>query len=469
MTSRSVLGREVSESGSILLGSKRESSFKALERHFLNLPGAGTGFAISACLMDVQRKANKPLKFLKRVAVAAVLVALVGVAAMGFVNRESPAPKVSRATIWTGVVERGAFDREVRGQGILEPERARWITTPREGVIESLLVEPGTSVQPDTVLMVLSNPNLEREVFDARWRLKSAEAEYTARKASLENETLALKSSLARLGAQLDEARLRGEVDKKLYEDELISERDYQLSQSRVDQLEELIAIETQRVDKQAESHPAVLAVNEARIEQGRALLALFERELAALQVRAGVEGVLLRIEEHVEIGRRVGAGTVLAMVCDPRRLKAQIQVPEALARNVQVGQTTRIDTRSSVASGQVSHVAPGAQDGSVEVDIRFNDPLPEGARPDQAVSATIVIEHLDDAVFVKRPVNSRPESTMGLFVVDATGQTANRQPVQLGKSSVQSIQVLNGLAVGDTVILSDMSLYDDDDQVRLD
>lgn len=418
--------------------------------------------------MDIARPIHRRRVLLRRgltiTATAVVLVAL----SWGLASMKAAAPTVDRATVWTDTVRRGPLDREVRGTGNLAPKEIRWVTTSRQGVIDKLRIEPGTAIAPDTVIMVLANPQLEKEVQDAKWQLHGALAEYKARKATLENDLLSMQSDLARLRAQLAEARLKADADEQLYRKEVISQGDYTLSQERVRQLQELIDIETRRFEKRRATQPDELAVVKARVEQSRAMYELLERDLEGLHVKAGIPGVLQQIAPEVEIGRHVLPGAPLAKVFDPTELKGVLRVPEVQAPHVQVDQVVRVDTRNGIVQGRVTRIDPAVRDGSVTVDVELVEPLPAGTRPDLTVVATIVIEHLDDVLYVGRPVSAQSDITMGLFKLIEGGSEAIRVAVQLGRSSISAVEIVQGLAAGDKVILSDMSRYDDVDRVRL-
>ncbi len=416
--------------------------------------------------MDIPRKSRKRLRFIRRCLAALVVVAIVLAITFGLLRLKPAAPTVHRATIWTDVVKRGPMVRAVRGTGRLVPKDIQWITATTKGRVERILVQPGTGVGPDTVLLELSNPELEKSVLDAEWQLKSAEAELTTRKVQLKNELLNMKAGLARLKAQHEQAKLRADVDEKLFNDDLLSERDCKLSRARVGQLAELIAIENERSGIKNESQPAELAVHEARIAQAKALHNFRRKRLDSLRVRAGTDGVLQQWEERVQVGRQVDPGLALAKISNPSELKAVVKISEVQARDVQVGQPAEIDSGSAVIPGHVTRIDPAAQQGTVAVDVALDGPLSKEARPDLTVVGTIEIERLENVLYVNRPVNGQPDSTIRLFKIEGDGAAAVQ--VKFGSSSVTTIEVREGLEVGDEIILSDMSRWDEVDRIRL-
>ena len=418
--------------------------------------------------MDVPRPSRKRQKLVIKGAIVILVVVAISAAIAGLARLEPAAPTVDRATVWTDTVKQGSMVREVRGTGRLVPLRIRWITAPVEGRIEQILLLPGMTVDADTVLLELTNPDLEKEVSDAQWQLKSAEAELECSQVRLQNESLDMDASLARLKAQYDGAKLQAEVDDKLFKDDLLSEREWKLSLAKASQLANLIEIEEKRAAIKRASQPAELAMVKARVEQAKANYERKKSQLASLSVKAGALGVLDQWNDDVEVGRQVNTGMALARVSDTKTLKATIEVPEVQARDVQIGQPARVDIGRTIINGRVLRIDPVANEGTVTVDISLEDPLPKGARPDLTVVGTIEIERLEDVFWIKRPVNGQSDSTANLFKIDTDGNHALRVPVRFGSSSVSTIQVLEGLGIGDEVILSDMSQWDDFDRVNL-
>jgi HlyD family secretion protein len=416
--------------------------------------------------MDIPRANVARRRQIRRAILAVVGLVAVALITLGLSRLEPAAPTVDRATVVIDTVKRGSFKREVRGTGSLVPEVIWWIPAETAGRVERILVLPGTFVEADTVLLELSNAELELDAVDAEWRSRSAEAELAALEVTLRNELLTLQASVARIEADLHEARLLQAVDQELFDEGLISERNLKLARVRVEELGKLNEIEQSRLEINEESQEARLAAQRARVEQARALATLKRRQVGALHVVAGTDGVLE--ETRVEVGQRVVPGTDLAKVTDVNTLKAVLRIPEVQARDIQPGQTASIDTRSGVVEGRVVRIDPAVHEGAVAVDVALPDELPRGARPDLTVIGTILIEHLENVLHVGRPVFGQADSTVGLFKLSADGATAVRTSVELGRSSVSTMEVVSGLEVGDQIILSDMSRWDGFDRVRL-
>ena len=416
--------------------------------------------------MDVPRSSVVRRRLIRRLIAAAVVVCALGGITWWLSRLEPAAPTVERASVWLDTVKRGEMLRQVRGTGSLVPEVIWWIPAATAGRVERILVLTGAVVQADTVLLELSNAELELEAVNAEWQLKSAEAEFVALEVNLRHELLALEASVARVAADYNEARLREEVDQELYDDGLISERNLKLSKVRVEELAKLYEIEQKRLETWDASEEARLAAQQAGVEQARALHKLKCAQVKSLQVCAGTDGVLEQLP--VEVGQQVAAGTILAKVTDVRTLKAVLKIPETQARDVQPGQMAEIDTRNVVISGRVVRIDPAVQEGTVAVDVALEGELPNGARPDLTVVGTIEIERLEDVLYVGRPVYGQAYSTVGLFRLGADGGTAVRVQVELGCSSVNTVEIVNGLEVGDQVVLSDMSRWDEFERVRL-
>ena len=396
------------------------------------------------------------------------VVGIAAVSAMTFgLSRLKPAaPSVDRATLFMGEVKRGEMLREVRGTGNLVPEIVWFIPATTAGRIEKIVVLPGTVVEADTVLIELSNPQLQLEAVDAEWKLKSAEASLRSLEVQLQDQELALQASAARVAADYIEAQLQLEVNQELRDNGLISDRNLMLAKGRVDELEKLDAIEKKRLALSESSKEARLADQQARVQQAGALYALRKEQLDLLHVRAGTPGVLEQMQ--VQVGEQVAAGTTLAKVTDPTKLKAVLRVPETQAREVRIGLIASIDTRSAIAPGRVVRIDPAVQNGTVAVDVSFDGELPEGARPDLSVIGNIEIERMDDVLYVGRPVYGQADAAVRLFKVLPDSDELVRVSVQLGRSSVNTIEVLSGLAVGDQIVLSDMSQWDEFDRLRL-
>jgi multidrug efflux pump subunit AcrA (membrane-fusion protein) len=377
-------------------------------------------------------------------------------------------PEVERAVVWTGVVERGELVRQVRGPGSLQvpPEQIRWLAAETRGRVEERRVLPGTRVDDGTVLLVLSNPELEQQTREAAHQLRAQEAELRRLRDQTRSDLLEAQNAAGQLAASSAQARRRADADQKLYEAGLVGELIRRRSQVSADELETRHDLEEERLSILADSSQAQLASKRTTVARYQAVLELRERQLAALTVRAGRAGILLAMP--VEVGEEVNPGQNLARVADPQELQAVLRIAETQARDVEPGQRALVDTRNGIVGGVVARVDPAVRDGTVAVDIRIGGELPRGARPDLSVDGTIELDRIPDALHVGRPAYGQPGSTVGLFRISPDGQTAVRVPVELGRGSVNRIEVLAGLAEGDEIILSDTSAWDTWDRVQL-
>ncbi len=383
-------------------------------------------------------------------------------------SRLKPAlPTLDRSTVWTDTVRRGPMLRQVRGLGTLVPEEIRWIAAGTDARVERIVIFPGATVQPDSVLLVLSNPELQQTALDADAAATGAQAKLVNLRAQLEGLSLERQSAFAKAQGERDTAVAQVEVNEKLAKQGLIAQLELTKSQISAKELVACCEIERQRVDFTRQSVEPQLAVAQGELDQAKAQAALKHSQLDALQVRAGMAGVLQQVP--VQVGQRITAGTNLARVADPTRLKAQVKIPETQARDVLPGQAASVDTRNGVAEGKVSRVDPAVQEGTVLVDVTFNGaPLPKGARPDLSVEGTVELERLADAVVVGRPAFGREESTVSVFRLSPDGDEATRVRATLGRGSINLVEVREGLNPGDKIILSDTSAYDQYDHVRL-
>ena len=416
--------------------------------------------------MDVPRPSAARNRWIRRIATGFVLSAVV-VATTIFLSRLEPAaPTVERATIWTDKVKRGEMLRNVRGLGTLVPEEILFIPAITDGRVERILVRPGAQVSANTVLVVLSNPRLELEAVEAEYNVKAAEASSQDLKVRLESDRLNQEAEVARLQAEFTKAKLQADRDRQLSASGLIPEIDLQLSTSTADELANRLRVEKEKAAIKGQSIEAQIAVQRAEIDRLLALSALKNSQVEDLRVRAGAVGVLQELE--LDIGQQVAAGTILAKVAQPTHLKAELKIAETQAKDVQIGQVAAIDTRNGIIPGTVTRIDPAVREGTVLVDVRLDGALPPGARPDLSVDGTIELERLENVLYVSRPAFGQPESLVGLFKLTPDGKEANRTRVRLGRGSVNTIEILEGLDVGDEVILSDMSNWDDQDRVRI-
>jgi HlyD family secretion protein len=416
--------------------------------------------------MDIQRPSNARAKKIRRIVYATVAILLVGGVTYGLSRLRPAAPTVDRATIWPDEVKRGPMLREVRGLGTLIPEEIRWIPAQTDSRVDRIVIRPGAIVRPETVILELSDPQLQKDALDAEYQLKAAEAEYANLRVQVNSELMNQKASAAAVRSEFEQSKIQHAVDDKLFQEGIGSEVIAQLSKVKMEQLAVRAGLEDERTEISAESSKARLAAQQARVEQQKAMYHLRRTQLEALHVRAGIYGVLQLLP--VDVGQRVTPGTNLARVADPKKLKAEIKIAETQAKDVTIGQKATIDTRNGVVNGHVSRIDPSVQNGTVTVDVAITDPLPQGARPDLSVDGTVELENLKDVLFVGRPVHGQADSTIGIFKIVEDGSEAVRVNVKLGRSSVNTIEVVQGLKVGDKVILSDMSAWDNFDRIRL-
>jgi HlyD family secretion protein len=419
--------------------------------------------------MDIARPEFKRIKRRRQLiglGMGIVCIAAVTVA----VSRLKPAaPEVERSTVWTDTVKRGAMLRQVRGLGTLIPsqEFIRQIPAETEATVVRIRMLPGSQVKADTILLEMSNPQVEQAAVDANLQLKAAEAEYQSLHVTLQSNLMNQKAGAATVNADYSQAKLQADTDKALFDLGVISGLAYKNSKSRSDELTTRNDIEGERLDINQKAIESQLAEQQAKVDQVRALAELKQKQLDALKVRAGIEGVL--VDLPLQVGQHVLPGAMLAKVVQPDHLIAELKVAETQARDVQIGQPGLVDTHNGTVSGTVMRVDPAVQNGTVTVDVKLTGELPKGARPDLSVDGTIDLEKLNDVLYVGRPAFGQESSTISLFKLDADGKGAVRVPVKVGRASVNSIQVLEGLHEGDTVILSDMSRNDNTDRIRLD
>jgi len=419
--------------------------------------------------MDIARPEFKKQKRRKQ-AVIGILAVLVAAAAFVGVSRLKPAaPSVERSTVWTDTVKRGPMLRQVRGLGTLvpSPEDVRQIPAETEATVMRIRVLPGTQVTADTVLLEMSNPQTEQAAADADLQLKAAEAELKSLKVKLDSDLMTQRAGAATVSADYSQAQLQAETDKELYNLGVISGLTYKASSGKANELNTRNNIENERLQINQQAIRSQLAVQEAKVDEMRALADLKKKQLNDLKVRAGISGVL--VDLPLQVGQHVQPGTMLAKVVQPEHLMASLKIPETQARDVQINEPATIDTHNGVASGTVMRVDPAVQNGTVTVDVRITGELPKGARPDLSVDGTIDLEKLDNVLYVGRPAFGQENSTISLFRLDSQGQDAMRVPVKVGRASVNAIQILEGLREGDTVILSDMSRWDNAERIRLD
>jgi RND family efflux transporter MFP subunit len=421
--------------------------------------------------MDISRPDIRKKKRRRQIVVVIVAVLAVTAAAWGVMRLKPAVPTVDASTIWPETVKRGDMVVQVRGLGTLVPreESIRLIPAQTDATVLRIRVLPGTLVKPDTVLMDLTDPQLQQELLTAQLAVKQAEADYKSLAATLQSTIMDKKSAAAGVNAQYSQAQLQAQIDKQRYALGEISGLQYEQSKNNADQLTTQHQISQEQLEVNENALKVQMASSQTKIDQAKAQLALYQSQEDALQVRAGISGVLASLATPVSVGQRVTAGTSVAEVIDPKQLKAALQIAETQAHDIQLGQPAEVDTHNGVVPGHVTRIDPSVLNGTRTVDVTMDGPLPPGAVPELSVDGTIDLEHLHDVLYVGRPAFANADSTVSLFRIDPNGKTATRVQVKVGKASVTEIQILSGLNEGDRVILSDMSRYDATDKVRLD
>ena len=416
--------------------------------------------------MDIARPSNAKKKRIRQAIYAAVGLLAVVLVSVGLSRLKPAAPTVERAVVWPDTVKRGPMVRQVRGLGTLTPEDIRWIPATTQGRVERIILRPGTRVKSTDVILELTNPQLEQQLQDATLKLQAAQAGLANIKVQLNNDLLAQRATSANIEADFNKAKMQAQMNEALARDQLVS--DLVLKQSQVDaqSLGVRNEISKDQLASKADSMRAQIAVQQSLVDQASALLRLTQQQRDELKVRAGLDGMLQLVP--VEVGQQVAPGTNLARVANPSRLKAEIKIAETQAKDIQIGQKAEVDTRNGIVQGRVARIDPSVQNGTRTVDVTLTGDLPKGAVPDLSVDGTIELERLNDVLFMGRPAFGQDQSVVGLFKISEDGVNAERVQVKLGRSSVNTIEVLSGLKVGDQVILSDMSAYDAYDRIRL-
>ena len=419
--------------------------------------------------MDIQRPASvAQSKKRKQIMFGVVGILVAGLVTVVLARLKPAAPTVERATVWVDTVKRGPMLRQVRGLGTLVPvdEARRWVPASTQGRVERIVLRPGVQVNPDTIVLELSDPNVQQALNDADQQLRASEADFNSLKARLEAETLNQRAQAAIVRADFQNAQTEREMNEGLSKDGLVSTLVLRQSVVRAESLKTRDGIETDRLKVSEQSARAQLASAQALVDQRKSNLALRRQQVDQLRVRAGMSGVLEQVS--VEVGQQVAMGANLVRVADPTRLKAELRIAETQAKDLTIGQIAQVDTRNGIIAGKVVRIDPAATNGTVTVDIALEGALPRGARPDLSVDGTIELERLDNVLYVGRPAFGQEQSTVGLFRLDQATGEASRSQVQLGRSSVNTIEILGGLAEGDEVVLSDMSAWDQFDRIRL-
>ena len=419
--------------------------------------------------MDIVRDESvKKRKRQKQILIGIVAGVAILAITLGVSRLKPAAPTVERSVIWPDTVKRGSMLRQVRGLGSLVPipEDIRVISAETDVRVERILILPGTPVKPDSIIMELSNPQVEQEATDADLQLKAAEADYKNLEVKLQGDLLTQKASAATVNADYDDAKRLADSNRELVKIGVLSDQAWKTSQGKAQELSTRTQIEQDRIAMNSKAIATQLAVQQAKIDQVRALSQLKHKHLQDLKVHAGISGVLQ--EMPVQVGQRAIAGAPLAKVVQPEHLKAELKIPETQAKDIQLGQTAEVDTHNGIITGSVMRIDPAVQNGTVTVDVKLEGDLPKGVRPDLSVDGTITLERLNNVLYVGRTAFGQEKSTVGMFKIDPDGKYASRTSVELGRGSVTNIEIMRGLKEGDQVILSDMSRWDGVDRVKL-
>jgi HlyD family secretion protein len=421
--------------------------------------------------MDVPRPFAARNRRRRQIFVALIGLIVIGGITMGVTKLKPAIPSVERSSVWVDAVKRGSMMRQVRGLGTLTPDEIRWIPTLTDGRVEKILLRPGTPVKADTLLVILSNPAVEQLAFDAEWKLRAEEAQYRNLEVTLQSQVLDQEAKTAKAEQEAEDASMKASTDDELAKLSVISEQARTISARSARSLTIRADIEKQRYANAKEQLVAQLAAEKARVEQARAVYELQKKQKSMLQVRAGMEGILQELSfngNSLQEGQQVPAGTTIAKVANPKRLKAELKIPETQAKDVQLGQAAQVDTHNGLIQGRVIRIDPSVQNGTRTVDVALDGDLPAGAVPDLSVDGTIDLERMANVLFLSRPAFGEEKSTIVIFKLEPDGKTASRVQVNVGRSSVNSIEILRGLQEGDQVILSDMSRWDQYERIRL-
>jgi RND family efflux transporter MFP subunit len=416
--------------------------------------------------MDIQRPSNAAAKRKRRIIFSALAILFIAGVTLGLSKLKPAAPTVERSAIWTDTVKRGPMLRQVRGLGTLIPVDIRLVPAVTDGTVERLRILAGTPVKSDTIILDLSNPQTQQEAADAELQLRAAEAEYKNLEVKVESDLMTQRASAATVGADFNDAKTKAEIDTQLAKLGVISGQALKSSVGKADELSTRNGIEQQRIAINTRAVTSQLAVQQAKIDELKALYQLKKKQLDSLMVRAGIDGVLQELP--AQVGQRVTIGTTLAKVAQPTHLKAELKIAETQAKDITFGLPASVDTHNGVIQGTVMRIDPAVLNGTVTVDVKLEGQLPQGARPDLSVDGTIDLDRLANVLYVGRPAFGQENSTVSMFKLDPDGKGATRTTVKLGKSSVNAVQIIDGIKDGDQVILSDMSRWDNVDRIRL-
>ena len=417
--------------------------------------------------MDIKRpQKSKIRKRIRTGVLVAVGVAAIGGITYGLTKLKPAAPTLDRSTAVIETVQRGEMLREVRGNGTLVPQITRWVPAPADGRVENILVQAGVEVSPGTVIVELSNPQMEQQAMDADFQVKAAEADEENLRVKLESDSMTQQSAIATINAEYSQAKLQLDADEVLAKQGLVAELVLKISRVQVLNIANRLKVEQQRLTVSSKATKAQLNAQESRVQQLRALAKLKKEQVDALKVRAGTGGVLQQVS--VQVGQQVTPGLNIARVADPASLKAELKIAETQIKDVKVGQPVLVDTRNGVIQGLVSRIDPAAREGTFTVDASLTGPLPASARPDLSVDGTIELERLNNVLHVGRPAFGQGQQTVGMFLLTPDGQEAVRTQVTLGRNSVSTIEIISGLREGDQVIISDTQALDSYNRIRV-
>ncbi|WP_342377227.1 HlyD family efflux transporter periplasmic adaptor subunit [Myxococcus stipitatus] len=413
--------------------------------------------------MDIP-KPKKPRRKPWLLAIGGALALILVTVGLG--RLKPAAPSVDRASVWLDTVKRGPMVRQVKGAGTLVPEYIRWLTADTAGRVERIHVRPGAQVKADTLLMELSNPDVQLQMLEAERQLASAEADLIQMRMTLETQRLAQEAAVATLTTDSSDAERRAQANTTLLEKAFIADMEAKQAGDKAGELTRRLELERKKLAVVTTSMRDQMAAQQGQVERLKAVARFRRNQVESMKVLAGEDGVLQELP--LELGQWVTPGVLLAKVVKPERLKAELRIAETQARDIQPGQKALVDTRNGVVEGTVARVAPAASQGTVRVEVSLPAELPKGVRPDLTVEGTVELERLANVLSVGRPAGAQPNGTMALFRLIPGGEEAVRVPVQLGRGSVNAVEVLQGLAEGDQVVLSDMAAWDAVERVRL-
>jgi HlyD family secretion protein len=417
--------------------------------------------------MDIKRPPKSKLKKKIRTAIF-IIIGVIGIGGITYAlaKLKPAAPTLERSTAVIETVKRGPFVRDVHGNGTLVPQVTRYVPAPADGRVETILVQVGVEVGAGTVIVELSNPQMEQQAVDAQFQVKAAEADEENLKVKLESDTMTQRSAIASINAEYSQAKLQLDADEVLAKQGLVADLVLKISRVHVQDLANRLKVEQERLNVGSKATKAQLNAQSSRVQQLRALAKLKQDQVDALKVRAGTPGVLQEVA--VKEGQQVSPGANIARVADPASLKAELRVAETQIKDVKIGQAVQVDTRNGIIQAQISRIDPAAREGTFTVDATFTEPLPPVARVDMSVDGTIILEKLDDVLNVGRPAFGQGQQTIGMFVLTPDGQEAERRQVTLGRYSVSKVEIINGLKEGDQVIVSDTSQLDAYNRIRV-